>query len=117
MKRVSPPALVRIALLALLLVAAPALAQQGEPDAGEPAAAAQSRVEKVLDSVDSLSAWREQLLQRFSSADPGQLQRLRERLDALVSRRNSLTLSSARKPSNTMKIVLSPLCHHSSAKM
>ena len=89
MKRVSPPALVRIALLALLLVAAPALAQQGEPDAGEPAAAAQSRVEKVLDSVDSLSAWREQLLQRFSSADPGQLQRLRERLDALVSRRNS----------------------------
>lgn len=81
-------------LSALLLSALPfPSACPAQTEALTPAAATEKDdrppAERILDSVASVSAWRDQLLQRFSSAPTDELAKLRGALDALVTRRNS----------------------------
>jgi hypothetical protein len=75
-RRIRPGVFVRAGLFALLLAALPCLAQ-GEPTGSDVVAPtpAQTPVAKVLDSVEILTSWRDQWLQRFSAADPSRRRR------------------------------------------
>jgi small-conductance mechanosensitive channel len=83
-----PPALA--SLLSALLFASSCFAQPeltGTANAVD--ADTRASAEKILESVDTVSVWREQLLQRFASAPVDELEPLRRALDQLIARRNS----------------------------
>jgi small-conductance mechanosensitive channel len=88
LNRVLRSSFFRSAALAVVLLASPCAAQtELTPAASE--ADTRSTNERILDSVGTTTAWRDQLLQRFANAEPAELERLRSALDALVARRNS----------------------------